>query len=334
MPDNAQTAGLYGGIDIGGTKIMAVIADAQGGLIGASKKKTRPDKGFVEVCRRAAAALQEAADEAGVDMAGLEAVGVGAPSPVAVDGTAIMAVNMGWKMEPLAPTLAEMTGRPVFAENDCNVGAYGEYVYGAAQGARTVVGLFMGTGLGGGIVFRGELVTGENHQAAELGHIILKEGGRQCGCGKNGCLEAYASKSGMGRRLAWEIHHQGRKSWLREACPDGRYGSIKSSVLREAYVKGDALAVETLHEAAYFLGLGVAAYVTVLGPDVVVLGGGVMEALGKELLPMVLRTAKKNTYPESTFRDAKIKLARLGDHAVALGAVAYARDRLSGKINV
>lgn len=323
---------LFGGVDIGGTKLLAVVADGQGKILAREKKKVRPDKGFKDVCVRSADALREACRAAGVETDALAAVGIGAPSPILPDGTAIAAPNLGWKNEPLVKTFAHALGRPVFAENDCNAGTYGEYIFGAGRGARTLAGFFMGTGLGGGLVLHGELLTGENHQAVELGHIIVVEGGRRCGCGHLGCLEAYASKAGMARKLAYEIVHQGRPSVLSALAPDGNFRALRSSALAEAWAAGDEVAVETLREAAHFLGVGVANLVTMLGPDVVVVGGGVYEALGKALLPITREAARMRTWPTSSFKDTRIVLATLGDDAVALGAVAYARDRLDATL--
>lgn len=324
---------IFGGIDIGGTKILAVVAEEGGKILGSAKKKTKREQGFKGVCARAAESLREAAEAAKVPMEALCAAGMGVPTPVLADGTTAIAPNMpGWKNAPFTKTMAELLGIPCYGVNDCNAAALGEYVYGAGKGSKTLVGLFVGTGLGGGMVFHDHVIEGENHVAAELGHIIVREGGRKCGCGHNGCLEAYASKTGMGRKIAWDIHHQGRKSVLTQCCPDGNYATIKSSDLLNAWKQGDEVTVEALKELSYFLGIGVANFITILGPDSVVLGGGVMEALGKDLLPLVKEAARKYTWPESSYKDSKISLSLLGDNAPTLGTVAFARQRLDNEI--
>ncbi len=323
---------LFGGIDIGGTKILALVVDDSGAIISMSKKKTKGEAGFKAVCERANAALREAAEIENVKMESLEAVGIGVPVPVMVDGTTPPAANLpGWKNAPLIKTMETLTGRPCFAENDCNAGTYGEYVWGAGKGAKTLIGFFVGTGLGGGIIFHDQLIVGENHMATELGHVIVQEGGRICSCGHKGCLEAYAAKSGLARRLAWDTIMEGRKSMLTQMVPDGDFANIKSSALQEAYRKGDAVAVDALNEMAHYLGVGIANYITILGPDQIVIGGGVFEALGKELLPKVKESARRRTWPESSFKDTRITLSQLGDFAVGLGTVAYAMSRLDGK---
>jgi len=315
----------FAGIDIGGTKLYAVITDGEGKILGRGRKKTKPERGFKGVMERVLETLQEACAEAKVERADLEAIGAGSPSPILEDGTAVFAPNLGWKNEPLGKTLVKLTDRPVFPENDVNAGTYGEYCLGAGKNAKTLVGLFPGTGLGGGIVYHGEIVRGENRMAAEIGHMIVHANGRQCGCGHAGCLEAYTSKIGMGKRLAHEIGLQGRSSMLVEEC-GGQYGNVKSSILAKAYKAGDEVVVETLNEMAFYLGIGVGNMITLLGPDVIVLGGGVFEALGKELLEPVRRSAAAATIPEPSFKDTRIALAQLGDDAVALGAMMYARS--------
>ena len=189
--------------------------------------------------------------------------------------------------------------------------------------------LFMGTGLGGGVVLDGRLITGANHQAAELGHAIIVKDGRRCGCGNRGCVEAYASKTGMGRRITHEVLCEGRQTLLTELCGGHHYGNIRSGLLRKAYEAGDELTLETLHEAADYLGQGIGSLITLLGPDMVVLGGGVLEALGQALLPRVKAAARSVTFPASSFSDTRIRLAALGDDAVALGAVAWAIQQAS-----
>ncbi|MCD8139360.1 MAG: ROK family protein [Planctomycetaceae bacterium] len=329
---NTDKERLFGGIDVGGTKILAMVADEKGNVISTAKKKTKGEAGFKSVCERADAAIREAAELENLSLDHLEAIGIGVPMVVQPDGTTAVASNLpGWKNAPLIKTMEDLTRRPCFAENDCNAGTYGEYVYGAGKDAKTLIGFFVGTGLGGGIVFHDQLIVGENRMAAELGHIVVQEGGRICGCGHKGCLESYASKTGMARRILWEVVMEGRESLLTQLVPDGRYATIKSSALQEAYRKGDEVAVEALDELAHYLGVGVATYITIFGPDLIVIGGGVFEALGKELLPKVKESARQRVFPEVSFKDTKITLTQLGDHAVGLGTVAYARACLDKK---
>ncbi|MDR0361324.1 MAG: ROK family protein [Planctomycetota bacterium] len=333
MAKKASGGRLFGGIDVGGTKILAMVADEDGNVLSTAKKKTKGEQGFKAVCERAAVTMLEAAEVEGLALEDLTAIGIGVPTPVLPDGTTAFAPNLpGWKNAPLIKNMETFTTRHCYGVNDGNAGVYGEYVFGAGKGSKTLVGLFVGTGIGGGMCFHGELIVGENSMAAEMGHIIVQEGGRKCGCGHKGCLEAYASKTGMARRIAWEIIQEGRASLLSEMVPNGSYATIKSSALLEAYRSEDGVAVDALRELAHYLGVGVAAYITLLGPDMIVIGGGVFESLGKELMPIVKESARQRTWPEASYKDTKITLAQLGDHAVGLGAAAHAMHRFDQEV--
>jgi glucokinase len=317
----------YAGIDIGGTKISALVTDGAGRVLGRGRKKSKPERGFHAVMERAVDCLAEACSEAGLTTAQLASVGVGAPSPVLPDGTAIEAPNMGWRNAPLAVTLHELLGLPVYAENDCNVGTYGEFALRGGRSAGTLVGLFMGTGLGGGIVMDGRLVTGGSSMAAEVGHMTVVVDGRPCGCGKRGCLEAYASKTGMAYAFKEAILLERRASLLAELIEEPGMDNVRSALLRRCWDEKDVVVREVVGEAARFLGVGVANLITLLGPETVVLGGGVLDALGKQLLPLVLESARMHTFPRRAFDETRLELASLGDDAVALGALAYAQKR-------
>lgn len=323
-----MTEQLFAGIDIGGTKISVLITDASGNVLGRGKKKSKPERGFFEVMGRAADTVRDACDDAGVPQDRLIAAGVGAPSPILPDGTAITATNMGWENVPLTKTLQEKLDLPVFAENDCNAGTFGEFALGKKRKQGTLIGLFMGTGLGGGMVLDGKLVTGDNSMAAEIGHMTVNVGGRPCGCGKLGCIEAYASKTGMAYAFKQAILLDKRSSILPSLTEDGSLDNVRSSLLKRAWTEKDVVVRETLKEAAYYLGVAAGNLITLLGPETIVFGGGVFDALGEELLPLVKEAAKEHAFPPPSYKDTSIELARLGDDAVALGAMTYARSRL------
>jgi glucokinase len=322
------TEQLFAGVDIGGTKISVLITDGGGRAVGRAKKKSKPEKGFRGVMDRAAQTVAEACDAAGVDVGSIKAAGVGAPSPILPNGTAINATNMGWKNVPLAEALRERLKMPVFAENDCNAGTFGEYALGKRQRKGTLIGLFMGTGLGGGLVMNGKLVTGDNSMAAEIGHMTVNVDGRPCGCGKRGCLEAYASKTGMAYAFKEAILLEKRESILPKLMEDAGYDNVRSSLLKRAWDEGDAVVREALAQAARYLGVAAGNLITLLGPETIVFGGGVFDALGKELLPLVKASTKEHAFPPQSLADTSLELAQLGDDAVALGAMAYARSRL------
>jgi len=318
---------LFVGIDIGGTKLHAVVADPRGNILGRARKKVGKDKRFDAVMARVEEVAQSACARASVELGAVAAVGVGAPSPILPDGTAVCAPNLGWTNVPVGAVIGARLERPCRVANDCDAGTLAETVFGAARGARSAVGLFMGTGLGGGIVIDGQLVSGDHHLAAEVGHMIVVREGRRCGCGHHGCLEAYASKTGMAARIV-AAAKKGRKSQLTKRT-DGKLPKLRAKLLSRAYQDRDALAVEVIDEAADFLGVGVGNLMTLLGPSVVVLGGGVMEAMGKLLLDRVRAAARAVTFPEAAFGHTRIELATLGDDVVALGAVALAMQDLT-----
>lgn len=320
-----MAAAYYAGIDIGGTKIYVVITNAKGEVVATARKKSKAERGFAAVMERVSGCVTQACEQVGITPADLVVAGAGAPSPILPSGVAIHAPNMGWKRVPLVKKLSSLLGCPVYAENDCNAGTYGEYCLGPGRESKFLVGLFMGTGLGGGIVLDGKLISGCNYMGAELGHMTINRGGRICGCGKSGCLEAYASKTGMGYKFKQEIILNKRDSIITELAGDN-LDNVKSSVLRKAWLANDEVAVETLTEAAEYMGEGVGNFITMLAPDMIVIGGGVFEALGRQLLPILRASAKEATHPKASFRNTKITLASLGDDAVALGALEYAKS--------
>lgn len=320
---------LFAGIDIGGTKISVVISDEDGRVLGRGRRKSKPERGFDGVMARVAETVEQACLEAGVARTSLEAAGVGAPSPILPDGTALSAVNMGWSNVPLTQSLRERLGVPTFAENDCNVGAFGEYAFAKPRRKGTLIGLFMGTGLGGGVVQGGNILRGDNSLAGEIGHMTMVPDGRPCGCGKRGCLEAYSSKTGLAYEFKQAIVLERRPSILPSLVDEGGLDNIRSSVLRRAWDDKDEVTRVALKRAARYLGIGAGNLITLFAPTTIVLGGGVMEALGSELLPLVRESAQEHAFPSASFRAASIELAALGDDAVALGAVAYAKSCLS-----
>ena len=316
----------FAGIDIGGTKISVLITDENARILGRSKKKSKAEKGGEQVLERAAEMVDHACSEAGLSVDRLSAIGVGAPSPILPDGTAVQAAKMGWKNLPLTRLLEKKLKRPVFAENDCNIGTYGEYELGGHSSARTLIGLFVGTGLGGGLIKDGRMLPGENNMAAEFGHMTVEVDGRLCGCGKRGCVEAYASKKGMRYAFQKAILLEQRASVMTELL-EGNFDGLRSSILRKGWELKDEVTVEVLTETARYLGVLIGNMITMLAPNVVVLGGGVMDALGKELLPLIKKSTAEHSFPKASYKDTSVELATLGDDAVALGAMEYARAR-------
>jgi glucokinase len=271
----------------------------------------------------------EALTAAGGTWAEVTSVGVAVPTSVdPATGDALHAPALGWKNQPARKTFEKVFDRPIYLENDGNCGTLAEYKGGAARGARSVVAYFVGTGLGGGIIIDGKLRRGVRGVAGELGHEIVRHNGRPCGCGHRGCIEAYCSKTAFCRQFDRLINGRGQKSCLTDMVGSD-FSSIRSKALRKAYEREDAVVRAVLDKGAEMLGVAAANLMAVLSPDCIVLGGGVMEALGEELLPRVRDSLDRHLFgirPE----DAVLKLSEYRDDAVPMGAAFLARGE--GKV--
>jgi len=313
---SATARRAYLGIDIGGTKILAVVLDDAGRVLGRGKKKVRK-RSPEGVLERAAEATVSALDAAGMADEDLYSVGIAVPSAVH-EGVAVLAPQLGWRQVPAA-RLGEATfGRPCYVGNDVNLGLAAEYLHLAEGRRRDVVGFFVGSGLGGAIVQRGRLVQGASGLAGELGHMVVHAEGRACGCGNRGCLEAYASKTAFLAEIKRQLFAQGEDSVLRDViAPDTAV--IRSSQLKAAYDAGDWVTHAVIEEGMRYLGLGIANVMNALDPEVVVLGGGVIEAFGDELMERVRGHARTWLFGDKSRAD-RIVVSVLGDDAVPAGA--------------
>ena len=316
------------GVDMGGTKILAAVVNAEGKILGTAKIPTKADKGASVVIDRIAHCIQKAVDKSRVDTASLQAVGIGAPGPLDPGtGVVIFAPNLGWTDVPLKTELENRVGIPTFVDNDVNVGTLGEHAFGVGQGVSTLVGIFVGTGIGGGIIMDGKLFHGASKTAGEIGHIIVKAGGPRCGCGTRGCLEALASRTAITRQLQKAIVKKGKKSVLPELT-GGDLKLIRSGALAKALRRNDKLTVKVFKKATKYLGVGIASIVNFLNPEMIVLGGGVVEALDDSFLDDIKDVATAYALP-NTLNGVQIVKAQLGDDAGILGAAALARQRFA-----
>lgn len=301
------------GVDLGGTKIFAVASD-EGRLVGELKAKTPVLGGPLAVVDAIVAVVKELA------AGDLEAVGVGAPG--AVDhrsGVVRRAPNLkGWMDPfPLADTLCEaLGGVPVMVENDVNVGTVAEHRLGAAAGADNVMGLFVGTGVGAGLIMEGSLRRGPTGFAGEIGHIVVRPGGRRCGCGGRGHLEAYAGRAGMERR-ARQHHDRGMDTALVEWA---RARRMTSSVFARALEARDQVAVALVDRAVETLGQAIATAVTLLDIPLVVMGGGLADRLGPAFVSRV-EQASIAALPAGQTDELRVVSGTLGDRGGALGAL-------------
>jgi glucokinase len=316
------------GVDLGGTKILAGIVDAKGTILGRSKRSTPAEAGGAAILAGIVTAVDQALLEAGLSRDETLAVGVGSPGPLdPVTGVIPFSANLNVRDWALGPDLSRALGRPVLLQNDVRVGGYGEFRLGAGRGKRNVLAAFVGTGIGGCLIIDGKVVEGATGNAGEIGHIIVKAGGPKCGCGRRGCLEALASRTAIARRIN-KAAEKGIASTLTSKV-DRKSGRLKSGDLAAAVMANDPLAIQEIHRAAHFLGLALGGLVNLLGPEVVILGGGVTQALGPVFIDMVRASAHEQILvdPGKTIR---IEPAALGDDAGILGAALLARERFAG----
>ena len=304
---------LYVGIDLGGTNLRFGLVTAEGGLRKRTGRPTEAARGPDHVLGRMADGVRDLCREAGLPLETIGAVGVGAPGPLDTKtGTVVFAPNLpGWRNIRVRDRLQALLGRPVVLENDANVAGYAEFRCGAARGVRNMFLLTLGTGVGGGVVLDGRLFRGTTDTGAELGHIIIQRGGRLCGCGARGCLEAYTSATAVvartGERLA-----AGAASALADR-PD-----FSCKDVFDAAKAGDALAGEIVRETAECLGIGITSLLHVLNPEMVVLTGGMMGA-GEAFLEQIRATVRANAF-ERAWSSCPVLWSTLGGDAGVLGA--------------
>ncbi len=320
------------GMDLGGTKILAGVVAGNGKILGTSKRPTKPETGVDKIVERMVRTAREAVEAAGLKLNDIEALGSGSPGPLdPVRGIVLRTPNLpGWTNVPLAKMLSDQLGMPAYIDNDVNLGTYGEFALGAGQGAQDLVGIFIGTGIGGGIVLDGKLRQGWRLAAAEIGHMIMLPDGPFCGCGNRGCVEALASRTAIERDI-WAGIKAGRESDVPKLMEKDGRDRLTSGVLAEAMARNDPLVSEVLGRAQFYLGLLVASVVNFLDPERVVLGGGVVEALGEAFLEPIREVAYQNFINKRDAREVKIVAAKLGDMAALLGAAVYAREKVAYK---
>ncbi|HET6449309.1 MAG TPA: ROK family protein [Conexibacter sp.] len=313
-----------GGIDLGGTKIQAVVVDADSRVLGEARHPTPTSGGPADVAAAMAAALREAAQAAGIEPATLVGVGVGSPGAIDADaGTVSGARNLpGWEGSfPLADTLGEQLGAPVSLGNDVQVATDAEVALGAGRGYRSLLGTFWGTGVGGGIVLDGKPWLGRG-AAGEIGHMVVKRDGRRCPCGRRGCLEAYAGRAALEAR-AREKHAEGHKTDLFKLMERHDRTRLTSGIWARAIEHGDKLAIELIDEAVAALGAGIASAVNLLDCEAVVIGGGLGVRFGEPMTARIAEAMRPHLFVDE--RPPAVKLAALGDLGGAIGAALLAR---------
>jgi glucokinase len=318
------------GVDFGGTKVLGAVVDLESGkVLGTAKKKTSVDDGPDELVERVVATGEGALKEARLKRGEIAGIGVGLAGQVDAErGVLLGTPNLSQAIVdlPLARRLSDHFGVPAALRNDVQIAAMGEERFGAGRGVADFLCVFVGTGVGGAIVRGGELVTGAAGTAGEIGHLVVDAGGRVCGCGGYGHLEAYASRTAITKRLLCDVR-RGRPSAITELVPglerkDGAEApggtAIRSGALARAVAGGDELVIEAIQEAGRYLGFGLASAINLLNPTRIVLGGGVIEAVDL-LFEVAAAHARREALPTPA-RSVEICRAGLGDNAGVVGA--------------
>lgn len=313
---------VVAGIDIGGTNIIFGLVDKSGNVIAEDRLKTVefPDiKDYISAQHTAINKMLE--ENSGHRLIGL---GVGAPNANYHKGTIELAPNLAWKgIVPLASYLREKIDVPVIVTNDANAAAMGEMIFGGAKGMRDFIVLTLGTGLGSGIVVNGEVVYGYTGFAGELGHTIVVPDGRECGCGRRGCSETYASASGLVRTVLNLLSEMRADSTLRDLPPS----ELTSKKIVEEAEKGDRIALEAINYTAEMLALGIINAITFSSPEAVFLFGGLVKA-GELLLAPVRNYVDSNVMPIFRGRTKILPSGISESNAAVLGAAALAWNEL------
>ena len=312
-------ADLRGGIDLGGTKIQTVVVDPDGAVRGEARQPTPREGGPADVARALEDAMREAASAAGAKPAELAGVGVGSPGDAdGRTGVVSGARNLpGWEGSfPLGETLARALGTEVRVGNDVQVAVEGEYRLGGGRKYSSLLGVWWGTGVGGGIVLDGKPWLGRG-AAGEVGHVVVKRGGARCPCGRRGCMEAYAGRAAMEQKARRDLA-KGVHTDLFEIMKKRGKDRLTSSVWAHALREGDPLAESLIRRAIRYLGTGVASIVNVLDVEAVVLGGGLGERLGPTYLDDLRGEMHQHLFVDDN--PPHLQVAELGDLGGAIGA--------------
>ncbi len=321
VPVPPKKVKFYIGFDLGGTKMLATVMDEKYHALGSARKATNGSDGAVRGLKRIAALIEEAIKKANVDPAGIAGIGIGCPGLVdPAKGVLLSAPNLGWRNVQLRKVLGESFACPVAVLNDVDAGTYGEYVLGAGKGARSILGIFPGTGVGSGFVYDGKLIRGKAVSCMELGMVLLP--GTHLGSSEFGTVPLEDLTS----RLAFAA--QASVACYRGQLPEldkkthGALREIRSKALAAAFQQGEEAAMIMFRNSIRYLGMGVAIVVNLLAPDHIVLGGGLVEELPDLYLGALKEEVIRFSLP-GLAKGVKFSIAKLGGEAVSKGAVAY-----------
>jgi glucokinase len=315
----ASKKAARGGIDLGGTKIQTVVVDADNKVLGEARRPTPSTGGPEDVAREMAECLQEAASQAKVETGNLSAVGVGSPGDADEEtGVVSDARNLPNWIDPfpLGENLSDQLGTPVKIGNDVSVAVQAEFELGAAKEFNTVLGVWWGTGVGGGLILDGKQWLGRG-AAGEIGHVVVKRGGARCTCGRKGCMEAYAGRLAMEIKARKEVR-KGAKTDLFKIMEENDRDRLTSGIWERALKQGDDLATILIDRAVKALGVGIASSVNLIDPEAVIIGGGLGSRFGERYVRRIAARMHPHLFVDD--RPPEMRLAALGDLGGAIGA--------------
>lgn len=312
----------YAGIDLGGTNIVAGVVDEEYNIVAKASTKTncpRPEK---EIADDMAKMALQAVKNANLTIGDIEWIGIGTPG-IANSSTGVIerANNLGFENTPMVKYISEAIDKPVFIENDANAAAYGEYVAGAAKGAKNAVCITLGTGVGGGIIVDGRIYAGSNFAGAEIGHTVIEVDGAQCSCGRKGCFEAYSSATGL-IRMSKEAMAQFPESIMNKMAEEK--GKVTARTSFDAMRAGDKAAKNVVDKYIKYLAAGITNTINIFQPDVLCIGGGVCNE-GDPLLLPVKALVEKEDFASNSAKRTEIVIAKLGNDAGIIGAAFLGR---------
>ena len=320
---DADNGPVWIGFDLGGTKMLAVAFDDKLQVLGRKRRKTRGTEGSDSGVDRIYGTIEKVLEESKIDPKRLAGIGIGCPGPVDPStGNIYLAVNLGWDDVPIGAKLSDKFSVPTVVLNDVDAGVYGEYRKGAAQDARCAVGIFPGTGIGGGCVYEGKIFRGSKITCMEIGHTRITSSARSSGYELPGTLEAEASRLTIAAEAAKAAYRGDAPHLMKSVGTD--LADIRSGALAESIAAGDKVIRQLVVDSMETVGYAVVNLVHILAPDKIILGGGLVEALEELVISTVRKTAQKHVLApyRGTF---EIVAAKLGDDATALGAAAWSQ---------
>ncbi len=307
------------GVDLGGTKVKTAVVDSDGRITSAFKHPTNPQKGSEAVIRNILACVDKCLSQ----NERVEALGIGVAGQVDRHGIVQYSPNLHWRGVPLKTRLEKELGLPVFVTNDVRAATIGEWRFGSGRNVEDLAVIFVGTGIGGGVVTGGNIISGCSNTGGELGHITIVVGGRRCHCPNEGCLEAYAGGWAIAERAQEAVKSNPRLGRHLTSLAHG-IGNITAETVSHAYHEGDALACRIIEETGRFLAAGAVSIINSFNPCMLIFGGGVIEGL-PELIMAVDGIVRQRAL-EAAVEELKIVKATLGSDAGVIGAAALAKD--------